>query len=66
MKYLIFILIKIIINSEYPIEHYLIDESMQLYDSIKDIVNCAICLDMARNLEGRNHFGLGGQNSFQN
>ena len=42
----LFILIKIINNSEYPIEHYLTDESKQLYDRIKDVLNCTICLDM--------------------
>ena len=39
-------LIRIRFHSDYPIEHYLIDESMQLYDQIKDTVNCPVCLDI--------------------
>ena len=44
LGYIFSILIKL--NSEYSIEHYLTDESIQLYEQIKETVNCAICLDI--------------------
>ena len=44
--FLILNLIKINFNSEKTIDHYLSDESMQLYDQIKDTVNCPVCLDL--------------------
>ena len=39
-------LIKINFNSEFRIEYYMTDESIQFYDKIKDKVDCPVCLDL--------------------